>query len=75
LAVYPNPNQTNFTLSVVGDEKEASANVSILNMLGQVVAEYTLDNNNGVVMGEINHNLTPGLYFVQVRIGSTQNIN
>jgi hypothetical protein len=73
LAVYPNPNQTNFTLSVVGDEKEASANVSILNMIGQVVAEYTLDNNNGVVLGEINHNLTPGLYFVQVRIGSTQN--
>ncbi len=73
LAVYPNPNQTNFTLSVVGDEKEASANVSILNMMGQVVAEYTLDNNNGVVLGEINHNLTPGLYFVQVRIGSTQN--
>ncbi len=73
LAVYPNPNQTNFTLSVVGDEKEASANVSILNMMGQVVAEYTLDNNNGVVLGEINHNLTPGLYFVQVKIGSTQN--
>ncbi len=73
LTVYPNPNQTNFTVSVIAEEKEASANVSILNMMGQVVDEYTFDNNNGVVLGEINHNLTPGLYFVQVRIGSTLN--
>jgi len=68
--VYPNPNQGNFTLNVVSNEKEASAKVTIINMMGQVVSEFNVENNNGVVQTNINQSLPEGLYFVRVSIGS-----
>jgi calcineurin-like phosphoesterase len=68
--VYPNPNQGNFTLNLVSNEKGASAKVTIINMMGQVVSEFNVENNNGVVQTNINQSLPEGLYFVRVSIGS-----
>lgn len=74
LIVYPNPSQGNFTLSAVTYEKEATASVTITNNIGQVVSEFSLENNNGVIQSIINHGLSQGLYFVKVSIGSNTQI-
>ncbi|MEI7978991.1 MAG: cadherin-like beta sandwich domain-containing protein, partial [Bacteroidota bacterium] len=62
--VYPNPNQGNFTVSITSNEKEASAYLSIINMMGQEVASFTVENNNGTIETNINQGLADGLYFV-----------
>jgi len=72
--VYPNPNQGNFTVSITTNEKVAPAYVTIINMMGQVVAELNVENNNGTIETNINQGLADGLYFVKVKIGSELNI-
>ena len=72
--VYPNPNQGNFTVSITSNEKEAPAYLSIINMMGQVVANFIVENNYGTIETNINQGLADGLYFVKVKIGSELNI-
>jgi len=71
--VYPNPNQGNFTVSIISNEKEAPAQVTIINMMGKVVADFTVENNNGTIETNINQGLADGLYFVKVQIGNELN--
>jgi hypothetical protein len=72
--VYPNPNQGNFTVSITSNEKVAPAYITIINMMGQVVAELNVENNNGTIERNINQGLADGLYFVKVKIGTELNI-
>lgn len=72
--VYPNPNQGNFTLSITSNEKEAPAQVTIINMMGQEVADFKVENINGIIETNINKGLADGLYFVKVQIGLELNI-
>ena len=72
--VYPNPNQGNFTVSITTNEKVAPAQVTIINMMGQEVANLIVENNDGTIETNINQGLADGLYFVKVKIGSELNI-
>ena len=72
--VYPNPNNGKFTLSVFSNQNEETAQVSIVNVLGQMVSSYTVPNNNGIINSEINVNLSTGIYFVKVQLGSEVNV-
>jgi hypothetical protein len=72
--VYPNPNQGNFTVSIISNEKEAPAQVTIINMMGKQVADFTVENNNGTIETNINQGLADGLYFVKVKFGSELNM-
>jgi hypothetical protein len=53
---------------------EAAAQVIITNILGQVVREISLTNENGTINSEINANLSTGIYFVKVQVGSEVNV-
>jgi len=67
LNVFPNPNIGNFTISFA---LEGSKNVSIniLNTLGQVVYQQTLENVTGENRQEINlHNQAAGIYYIQIK--------
>ncbi|MFZ4796125.1 MAG: T9SS type A sorting domain-containing protein [Bacteroidia bacterium] len=68
--VYPNPNNGNFNVSMISDNTEEVAQVTIINVVGQVVSSITIPNNNGVINSEINANLSTGIYFVKVQLGS-----
>jgi len=42
--------------------------------LGQVVREISIANQNGVINSEINANLSTGIYFVKLQVGSEVNV-
>ena len=73
-SVYPNPNNGNFNINMTAANTEAAAQVIITNILGQVVREISLTNNNGTINSEINANLSTGIYFVKVQVGSEVNV-
>jgi len=73
-SVYPNPNNGNFNVSMTTENTEEVAQVTIINVLGQVVSTITIPNNNGVINSEINANLSTGIYFVKVQLGSEVNV-
>ncbi len=70
LSVYPNPSQNNFTLSLNTNEKDIPAEVTILNMMGQVMEAFTVTNSGGLIYANHKHQFPAGLYFVSVKIGS-----
>lgn len=69
--LYPNPNQGSFTLNVRSSNlSAATAKIQIINMYGQVLAEYTAVNNKGLVQMRIdNKQLVSGIYTVRCLIG------
>jgi len=73
-SVYPNPNNGNFNINMTAANTEAAAQVIITNILGQVVREISLTNDNGTINSEINANLSTGIYFVKVQVGSEVNV-
>ena len=73
-SVYPNPNNGNFNVSMTTENTEEVAQVTIINVVGQVVSSITIPNNNGVINSEINANLSNGIYFVKVQLGSEVNV-
>jgi hypothetical protein len=68
--VFPNPNNGNFSLSIITNDKVASAEITLINMMGQVAKQIIAENNNGVINTEINQIVHQGLYFMKVTIGS-----
>jgi hypothetical protein len=72
--VYPNPNNGNFNINMTTENTEEVAQVTIINVLGQVVSSITIPNNNGVINSEVNANLSTGIYFVRVQLGSEVNV-
>ena len=72
--VYPNPNNGNFNINMTTENTEEVAQVTIINVLGQVVSSIAIPNNNGVINSEVNANLSTGIYFVRVQLGSEVNV-
>jgi hypothetical protein len=73
--VYPNPNNGSFNVSMISSNTSDNAVVEIVNMMGQIVASYTVANNEGNISTEINNNdLMTGFYFVKVSVGSESKI-
>jgi hypothetical protein len=72
--LYPNPNNGNFNINMTTENTEEVAQVTIINVLGQVVSSIAIPNNNGVINSEVNANLSTGIYFVRVQIGSEVNV-
>lgn len=70
LEIYPNPSHDNFTLSINTLEKEAPAQVTVINIMGQVMEEFTLSNKGGLIFTNHKHQMPAGLYFVNIKIGS-----
>jgi hypothetical protein len=73
--VYPNPNNGTFNVSMISSNTTDNAVVEIVNMMGQVVASYSVANNEGNISTEINNNdLMTGFYFVKVSVGAESKI-
>ena len=72
--VFPNPNNGNFNINMTTENTEEVAQVTIINVLGQVVSSIAIPNNNGVINSEVNANLSNGIYFVRVQLGSEVNV-
>jgi hypothetical protein len=73
-SVFPNPNNGNFNVLMTTDNVNNNATLVITNILGQVVREFSLTNDNGIINTEINANLSTGIYFVKLQVGSEVNV-
>ena len=68
--LYPNPNNGVFTIQY-GGETGHQISISVLNTLSQTVYERNVNEFTGETVQEIDlSNLTPGIYFIQVRNGN-----
>lgn len=72
--VFPNPNNGNFNVMMTSENVNETASLVITNILGQVVREFSLNNNNGIINTEINANLSTGIYFVKLQVGTEVNV-
>jgi hypothetical protein len=74
MTVYPNPTNGHFTVDVnLGEAIDATARVTVVNMIGQtVIADYA-----GVTNGHLAHELMltnelpAGMYLVRVMVNNT----
>jgi len=73
-SVFPNPNNGNFNIMMTSENVNETASLVITNILGQVVREFSLNNNNGIINTEINANLSTGIYFVKLQVGTEVNV-
>lgn len=73
-SVFPNPNNGNFNVMMTSENVNETASLVITNILGQVVREFSLNNNNGIINTEINANLSTGIYFVKLQVGTEVNV-
>jgi hypothetical protein len=74
LSVFPNPNNGNFNVLMTTENLNTNATLVITNILGQVVREFSLTNDNGIINSEINANLSTGIYFVKLQVGSEASV-
>lgn len=73
IAVYPNPNDGQFSISLKLN-KEGEVKIRVINILGQEVMAQSIENTLG---GTFNVDLSTnsnGIYFVEVKAGNTKTI-
>ena len=69
--VYPNPNDGQFIVDAMFNNTTDNAKLQVMNLLGQVMTETIVSNNNGLVHTTVNNaNLAAGIYLVRLQIGS-----
>ncbi len=67
LAVYPNPASNNFTIDMTVEENIETAQIQLVNMMGQIVANVSATVNGGILNNTINTtDLSSGMYLVKV---------
>ena len=72
--VYPNPNNGTFALTATtGVTAKTTATVQVIDMLGKVVNQSVVENNNGMINTNINSNLNNGVYTVKIMVGNVTN--
>jgi hypothetical protein len=71
-AVYPNPNNGNFNVRInTGITERVNATIQVINMKGQIVAQFNTTNNNGLISTNVNDSkLENGVYIVRYNVGS-----
>jgi hypothetical protein len=70
LNVYPNPANGDFTIDLQTDNTTDMTNLRIINMLGQIVIEQIVPNNNGSVKSMlVKKQLPPGTYLIKAATG------
>lgn len=73
LAIYPNPASSNFTIDMTIAENVATAQIQVVNMVGQVVANYDAIVDGGFLNYTINAtNLNSGMYMIRVITGANE---
>ena len=73
--VYPNPTSSTFTVDlVIADELNSTADVFVMNMVGEVIYSGKADVVNGYINNEINlgNDLADGMYLVKVVVDGNQ---
>jgi len=73
LAVYPNPASNNFTIDITIEENIETAQIQVVNMMGQVVANVNATVDGGLLNHTINAtDLAAGMYLVKVTTESNE---
>ena len=71
MIVNPNPNNGQYIIDATFSNTTDNGKLQVMNLLGQVMSEKTVNNNNGLVHTAVdNANLAAGVYLVRVQIGS-----
>lgn len=73
MAIYPNPNNGSFTLSIQVSAN-TELNLKISNALGEVLNEANLQLSAGVNSIPVNEKLSSGVYFIQLTINGQRQI-
>ncbi|MCX6208234.1 MAG: T9SS type A sorting domain-containing protein, partial [Bacteroidetes bacterium] len=70
--VYPNPSKGGFTVAIKNSSKVAIGTIQIVNLYGQVVKTYAVNNNAGIVNYFVEDaGLNTGLYLIRYTVGET----
>jgi hypothetical protein len=73
-SVYPNPNNGTFTLYAnTGVMNKPVATIQVIDMLGKVVSQSIVENNNGLINTNLNLNVKNGVYTVKYTVGNVSN--
>jgi hypothetical protein len=73
-SVYPNPNNGTFTLYAnTGVTTKSVATIQVIDMLGKVVSQSIVENNNGLINTNLNLNVKNGVYTVKYTVGNVIN--
>ena len=74
VSLFPNPNNGQFTINIqTGDKVTQKALIQIINLQGNLLDQYTVGVNAGVISKKItNTSLKSGMYFVTYIIGTNK---
>ena len=74
VSLFPNPNNGEFTINIqTGDKITQKALIQIINLQGNLLDQYTVGVNGGVISKKItNTSLKTGMYFITYIIGSNK---
>jgi len=70
-SVFPNPGSGNFNVVINNPNIEGWASLNITDMKGGLVYNKPIAINSGINMFVVNQNLSPGIYFINIKNEST----